>query len=163
MSVPFRQIRERTRLSPLTIRWLCLERLKLSDVPADATTIPAETALLFFLADKLRLLGFDLERQQLILTTVWPLLEGMGQTLVDYVAGAPIELHQIAFVDGTFFTYTGATEWTDVRDGSRHVALPQHGLEVASYMLPELFRRYSTQGCADAEPVAAAAAGPGLG
>jgi hypothetical protein len=159
----FRHVREQTGLSPLTIRWLCHERLKFSGVPDDTDRIQAEAALLFFLADKLRILGFDIERSQLILTTVWPLLEGMRQVLEDYVAGAPIELHQIAFVDGTFFTYTGATEWTDVRDGSRHLALPQHGLEVASYVLPELFRRYSTQGCADAESVAAGSPGPRLG
>lgn len=163
MAVPFGQVRESSGLSPLAIRGLCLERLKYRDVPAETTTIPAEAALLFFLIGHLKRLGFSHEQQLLVAEYVAPMLETMGQTLADDAAGRPVELHQLVFVDGTFFTYTGATAWTDVRDGSRHEELPHRGMEINSYVLPELFRRYSSQGRENAGSNSPAAPGSSVG
>lgn len=122
------------KLSKLQIRSIFLAVLKCGPPPGD---MPLSETYVFYLllADMLENLQFLSSEQRLLIG------EQLRQTRIELgMSGAPCG-DQLAFADGRYATWSGATGWISLESGDSVAQLPRPPLETIAYNLAELYRR----------------------
>jgi hypothetical protein len=127
------------KISKLQIRNVFTHVLKRQWVYSPEMVVDAEATFYLLLADMLENLAFLSSEQRLLIG------EALRQTRQEL--SLPVEEIQsdcaatLAFADGRYVTWTGATGWLALESGENCGILPRRPLETIAYNLSELHRR----------------------
>lgn len=123
------------KLSKLQIRSVFTIVLQKNRTPAGDQVLPREDVFYILLADMLENLAFLSGEQRMLIC------ELVRAARVDLGLSVPSCGEQLAFADGRYATWTGATGWTTLESGDRVDQLPRTPLETIAYNLAELYQR----------------------
>ena len=123
------------KLSKLQIRSIFTGVLQRNRAPDNEQILAPEDVFYLLLADMLENLSFLSSEQRLLIC------ELIYDTRSELELPCSSCIAQIAFADGRYVTWTGASGWIALESGDRVEQLPRTPLETIAYNLRELHRR----------------------